>query len=308
MSRALYILQTLPVGRILRLDTSTGESRVILDNLETHPDGIAVDESSRRIYWTNMGHIKEQDSLEFFQADGTVESINIDGSDQRQLVGNGLFVTGKQLVLDKENQQLYWCDREGMRVFRANTDGSCPEVLIQAGIFPRDAHDYTRHCVGIALNKHDNHFYWTQKGPSKGGLGRILRAPLALPSSKSDKRITGDIAQRDDVEVVLDHLPEPIDLEFSRDYRTLFWTDRGDDAKGGNSLNSAQLEDGKLKNHQVIAAGFKETIALALDEETGVIYVSDLSGTIYRHTLDKPGSVEIVASGFGPLTGITLGE
>ncbi|PIT51090.1 hypothetical protein BHC44_11055 [Snodgrassella alvi] len=45
-------------------------------------------------------------------------------------------------------------------------------------MYPRDAHDYSRHRVGIALDKPHNYFYWTQKGYLKGGESRTLRARL----------------------------------------------------------------------------------------------------------------------------------
>ncbi|NUE66557.1 hypothetical protein [Snodgrassella sp. ESL0253] len=53
------------------------------------------------------------------------------------------------------------------------------EVLVQIGLYPRDAHDYSRHCVGIALDEPHNYFYWTQKGHlMKGSESQTLRARL----------------------------------------------------------------------------------------------------------------------------------
>lgn len=295
---SLYFLQVAPVGKILALDLDSLKSRVIVDGLNTFPDGIAVDLEKGLVYWTNMGPHKEARSLEFFQADGSLESVQLNGSGRRTLVGDGLFVTGKQLVQDKRTGRLYWCDREGMRVFRAEADGSNPTVLVKRGVFPRDAGDYTRHCVGIAIDPDANTLYWTQKGPAKGGQGRIFRAPLELPAGQSAQN-------REDIELLADGLPEPIDLELSPDRRTLYWTDRGDDRAGGNSLNRALIEEGVLTHHQILAKGFKETIGLAMDHARGLAYITDLSGKLYRHTLSRPGSLEVVAS-LGPLTGVTL--
>lgn len=299
MTAKLYVLQTAPVGKVIEFDPETRAMRVLVDGMDSYPDGIAVDRQADRIYWTNMGRIKEAGSLEFFQADGSIQTAHLDGSDVHTLFGNGLFVTGKQLIHDDETGCLYWCDREGMRVFRAKDDGSDIEVMVETGVFPRDSHDYPRHCVGIAINKQTKRLYWTQKGPSKAGQGRIFSAGLEIPTGE-------DALTRSDIIVEMDHLPEPIDLEFSPDLKTLYWTDRGDDAKGGNSLNRADITDDKLCNHSILAKGFKETIALALDAANGMIYVTDLGGNIYRHDLSKPGSVEILASGLGSLTGITL--
>lgn len=299
MSNQLYILQTLPQGKVIRLNLLNGESHVVVDNLDTHPDGIAVDPVRQRLYWTNMGKIIEAESLEFFQADGSLESSALDGSDHQVMISGGLFVTGKQLIFDKVNRHFYWCDREGMRVFRADENGSNLTVLVQTGIFPRDSHDYTRHCVGIAINHELGRLYWTQKGPSKGGKGRIFSIPLNMPGDQCAD-------SRSDIRLELDHLPEPIDLEFSRDFKQLYWTDRGNDADGGNSLNVGDMINGKIVNRRILASGFKETIALAIDHDQGQVYISDLGGNIYQHTLGIQGSAKVIASGFGPLTGITL--
>lgn len=296
----LYLLQPVPVGKIIEFDLLTSCSRIVVDNLNTHPDGIAVDTQSSRIYWTNMGPHIEKDSFEFFEPDGSVETCSLDGSQRKQLVGNGAFVTGKQLVHDKNAGYLYWCDREGLRVFRADEDGGNLTVLVQTGVFPQNCRDYTLQCVGIAVDTNKKYLYWTQKGPSKGGKGRILRANLDLPEGAT-------VANRPDIEVLLDDLPEPIDLELTPDGNTLYWTDRGDDACGGNSLNKADIIGNSLVNHQILASGFNETIALAIDHVKDIVYISDLGGNLYQHTLSIPGSKEILAK-FGPLTGITLAK
>jgi DNA-binding beta-propeller fold protein YncE len=297
--KKLYLLQTLPEGQIIELDLQTGKHRFILEKLNTHPDGIAVDIAQSRIYWTNMGTNKEADSLEFFQADGSVEGIDLDGHNRQFLVGNGLFVTGKQLVHDAEGHYLYWCDREGMRVFRSKDDGTDVKVLVQTGLFPRDSKDYTRHCVGVAIDKRNGFIYWTQKGPSKGGKGRIFRANLAIPAGQ-------DALTRQDVKVMIADLPEPIDLELDSTNNQMYWTDRGDSRKGGNSLNSAQITDSSFTDHRILASGLDEGIALAADSEAGHIWLTDLDGNVWKY--DLAGGPLISIAKFGPLTGIAFAK
>lgn len=62
------------------------------------------------------GGIKEPDSLKFFQANGMIAEVSLDGHLGHELVGHGLYVTGKQLVFGKEEDQLYWFDHEGVRI------------------------------------------------------------------------------------------------------------------------------------------------------------------------------------------------
>ena len=58
--------------------------------------------------------------------DGSIERADLDGENRRFIVAPGGTFTPKQLHLDKTNGKLYWSDREGMRVMRANLDGSLP--------------------------------------------------------------------------------------------------------------------------------------------------------------------------------------
>jgi hypothetical protein len=134
-----------------------------------------------------------------------------------------------------------------MRVMRANLDGSNLTTLIKTGSGDDDRKDETRHCVGIALDMLNEHIYWTQKGPVKGGQGRIFRAGLAFST-------TMDPATRDDIELMWDDLPEPIDLELNTLAGKLYWTDRGEPPKG-NTLNLGNVEFGSRKKPEILASG-----------------------------------------------------
>jgi len=54
--------------------------------------------------------------------DGSIERADLDGGNRRVIVPQGITHTPKQIHLDKDSSKLYWCDREGMRVMRANLD------------------------------------------------------------------------------------------------------------------------------------------------------------------------------------------
>lgn len=297
--KKLYLLQVTTPGRILELDPDTGGLRTLVAGLNTHPDGIAIDPLNRRLFVTYMGAATRADSSEFFQADGRLESMTTEGRDRRLLAGNGIFVTGKQLIHDAENGLLYWCDREGMRVFCAREDGSDLKVLVQTGLFPADSGDYTRHCVGVAIDNQQGYIYWTLKGPPKGGQGQILRAGLRLPRGS-------EASNRPDIEVMLSGLPEPIDLDYDAARGIMYWTDRGDDASGGNSLNCARLVDGRLTDHQILARGLQEAIALVRDTDNQRMWITDLGGNVWEYSLSQGGPLRSIAR-LGALTGIAYG-
>jgi hypothetical protein len=164
-------------------------------------------------------------------------------------------------------------------------------------LIPEDQKDETLHCVGVAIDRESGHIYWTQKGPSDGGRGRIFRAGLELPAGASPD-------DRGDVELLMDNLPEPIDLDIDHGAQVLYWTDRGN-LTDGNTLNRACIRDSGLSEHRVVARGLQEGIGLSLDPKARRAFVSDLGGTVRVIDLDEGGDDEILFHR-GRLTGITF--
>src|SRR5262250_532356 len=190
-SGRLFVLE-LSGDRIHSMNPDGSDRKTIVSNGRL-PDGIAVDVAAGHIYWTNMG----VPSLN----DGSIERADLDGGNRKVIVPQGGTYTPKQMHLEKESGKLYWCDREGMRVMRANLDGSQVETLVETGRGDQDRRDATRWCVGITIDPKLGKIYWTQKGPTKGGLGRICRADIAIPRGESP-------TNRSDIEVLFDQLPE----------------------------------------------------------------------------------------------------
>ncbi|OJD30638.1 low-density lipoprotein receptor ywtd [Diplodia corticola] len=306
-------------GRIISCLADGSDQQDLVTNLHEFPDGIAIDHARGHLYWTNMG------TSGFSAADGSIQRCDLStGANVTTIIpartGIGALRTPKQLVLAPLSQKLYWCDREGMRVMRANLDGSGVETLVQTGTAPDDAADKSRWCVGVAVDERAGLVYWTQKGPSKGGAGRIFRAPIDAATRTEHF----DPARRtDDVECLFDGLPEPIDLELDVGRQLLYWTDRGDPPTG-NTLNRAYVgpgmeggrgeeEKGGGRERQVLAMRFHEAIGLALDEREGVAYVTDLAGGVYRVELPAEGGgggqgrKEVLIAELGDVTGIALG-
>src|SRR5262245_6348419 len=117
----LFVLD-LSGGRVFSINPDGSGKKTLVTGCR-FPDGIAVDAEAGHIYWTNMG-VPSRD-------DGSIERADLDGGNRRIIVPEGGTFTPKQMTLDRKNRKLYWCDREGMRVMRANLDGSNIEVLVQ---------------------------------------------------------------------------------------------------------------------------------------------------------------------------------
>jgi len=193
---------------------------------------------------------------------------------------------------------MYWCDREGMRIMRARTDGSDITILVETGSTEADRADERLHCVGIALDGEARRMFWTQKGPPNAGKGRIFSAPLDLPTGVSPR-------DRTDITLLFDNLPEPIDLEWEEANSTLYWTDRGDPPQG-NTLNRSRFIAGSPGSHEILLSNLAEGIGLALDVAHNRAFVSDLGGFVREISLDGAGSPLVLLSGRGLLTGIAF--
>ena len=130
----LFVLE-LSGDRIHSMNPDGSNRRTIVTDCHL-PDGIVVDAEAGHIYWTNMG-IPNLD-------DGSIERADLDGGNRRVIVPQGVTHTPKQIHFDKGGGKLYWCDREGMRVMRANLDGSQAETLVETGRGDADRRDQTR--------------------------------------------------------------------------------------------------------------------------------------------------------------------
>ncbi|KAF2636333.1 hypothetical protein P280DRAFT_473176 [Massarina eburnea CBS 473.64] len=272
-------------GSIKSCDTNGSSLRTVIEDIPTMPDGITIDRANNHMYWTNMGRT-------FNDNNGSIERANLDGSDRQVIVKAGTpgVHTPKQICMAMKSRKLYWCDREGMKVCRSNLDGSNIEILRDTASTDADKPGQCRWCVGIAVDETRDWFYWSQKGTSKGKLGRIFRARISDPSKQ---------------ECVFENLPEPIDLEVDEETGVLYWTDRGD-PPAGNTLNRAFVDGPETKKiKEILATRLHETIGLALDKEKGKCYVTDLAGGVYEVDIETKEKKVLFAEA-GDLTGIAL--
>ena len=284
----LFVLE-LSGGRIHSMSPNGSDRKVIATNCHL-PDGIAVNVEAGHIYWTNMGSSPSVN-------DGSIERADLDGRNRMIIVPQGVTFTPKQLHLDKDNGKLYWCDREGMRVMRANLDGSQVETLVETGRGDNDRRDQVRWCVGITIDPNRGKIYWTQKGPDNAGLGRIFRASIEIPKGESP-------TNRSDIELLFDQLPEPIDLELDLTNRVLYWTDRGDPPRG-NTVNRASID--KKAAPEIVVTHLMEGIGLALDVPGNRMFITDFAGSVYAADLDGKNERNFLF-GQGNLTGIAYTE
>jgi DNA-binding beta-propeller fold protein YncE len=292
VSRLFFL--DLAAGRVLSANPDGTGLEVIAEVGRTLPDGLTVDAAAGHLYWTNMGNLKAND--------GSIQRSDLDGGNRTTIVPPGGTFTPKQLQLDKPSGKLYWSDREGMRVMRANLDGTEIETLVDtSGGDPRPGPDARKWCVGIAVDAAGGKFYWTQKGNDNAGEGRLFRASISMPAGQN-------AANRRDIELLYGELPEPIDLELDVPNRTLYWTDRGDPPRG-NTVNRAPMDPavGVRNTPEILFSHLMEGIGIALDLKGRRMFITDFAGTLYSANLDgsKP---KVLLFGEGNLTGVAYAE
>jgi len=279
-------------GSVLAFDEDDPSPRTLVSSAGKGPDGIAVDVAGGHLFWTTMGVPADND--------GSLRRSELDGSKITTIVATGMTYTPKQLKLDQVAQKLYWADREGMRIQRAATDGSELETLVTVATGDTARKDAGNWCVGLALDLIHGFVYWTQKGPDNGQVGSIRRAHLQIPNAET-------AATRTDVEVLIDGLPEPVDLDLDVAGGEMYWSDRGDD-----TINRAAIEipsgttAATRDDREILVRGVREAIGITLDLERGhVYYTSGQSGRVGRANLDGSGARDLVI-GSGALTGIAV--
>ena len=281
-------------GRVLTANPDGSDLKTIVEEGRKLPDGLAVDIAAGHLYWTNMGNPKAND--------GSILRSDLDGGNLTTIVPPGNTFTPKQLQIEASTKKLYWSDREGMRVMRANLDGSNIETLVDTSEGdPRPGPDAAKWCVGIAVDIARGKFYWTQKGGDNAEQGRILRADIDMSWLETP-------ADRQDIELLYDALPEPIDLDIDPGTRMLYWTDRGDPPRG-NTVNRAPLDAaaGKRPPPEIVFDHLMEGIGLALDPKGGRMFITDFGGSIYSANLDGSNR-QTLQFALGNLTGIAYAE
>ncbi len=282
----------LGAGRVLSANPDGSDLRTIVSEGRKLPDGIAVDVAAGHIYWTNMGNHGVDD--------GSIDRADLDGGNVTNIIPAGCTFTPKQLQLDKKNGKLYWSDREGMRVMRSNLDGSSIATLVETGRGDADRRDARNWCVGIALDIEAGKLYWTQKGNDNAGQGRIFRADMDIPTGQTS-------ANRKDIEVLFEGLPEPIDLALDLASRMMYWTDRGDPPRGNTVKRATMDRPWKRKSPEIVFNHLIEGIGLSLDSKHGRMFLTDLAGSVYSANLDGSNKKTLLVAQ-GNLSGIAYAE
>ena len=197
---------------------------------------------SRPLYWT--GGVNK------------IYKSKLDGTQPQVLVEGG---NPGGIALDLSGGKMYWIERFGDEIRRANLDGS---EIVSWVTDLKDPDD-------IALDVSGGKMYWTDSGGSKTGSGKIQRANL--DGSGIEDLVTG-------LNVLLG-----IALDVSSG--KMYWTDRGSGKIQRANLNGSGVED--------LVTGLDYPRDIALDVPRDKMYWTG-SGKIQRANLNGSGVEDLV--------------
>jgi DNA-binding beta-propeller fold protein YncE len=265
-------------NRVMR-SVDFGPEEVIVTRTGTAPDGVAVDVAGGKVYWSNMGSL-------LGSGGGTMQRANLDGSDVETIIPAGIARTPKQMQVDLVNRHVYFCDREGAKVWRAGMDGSNPEAIVTDKGYEE--------LVGIALDVAAGKFYFGDRIGQK-----IMRANIEMPAGA-----TG--ATRTDIEEMFVLSGSmPIDLDIDHTNKMIYWTDRqlGTVHRGELEIPAGKTAESRT-DAETLVTGLVETIGLSLDVPNNKMYFTELGGGIWESALDGSGKKRLFSS--GSATGIAI--
>jgi hypothetical protein len=236
-------------------------------------------------------------------SEGTVLSLNPDGSDKKVLVSGCRFPDG--VVVDVQSRHIYWTNmgvpsRNDGHIERADLGGQNRTTIVPEGstFTPKQLH----------LDKKNGKLYWSDRE----GM-RVMRSNLdgsrietLVDSSQGDAR-PGHDQRKWCVGITVDP-----------DRGQIYWTQKGEDDAGEGRIFRAGIEIPKGQSAsdrtdiEVLFDGLPEPIDLVLDLENRFLYWTDRGdpprgNTVNRASIDtKQDSPEIVLTHLMEGIGIAL--
>jgi sugar lactone lactonase YvrE len=234
------------------------------------PDGVAIDLVDGFLYWTNMGSP--------VGGSGTLYRMDLRTEEVEPVIPYGMTATPKQVRIDPRARQLYWCDREGSSVWRANLDGSDAKPILQGhGLM---------NPVGLGLDVAKRQLYVSDRGARK-----IYRASFDVPSGETDRT-------RTDVETLLSFTNGvPLDLDLDLAERKIYWTDfvLGTIQRAAMDPQAEQPPEARL-DIEIVAENLDQPIGISLDRIENQLYFTQFGGQVSRVQFDGSQLKHLVSS------------
>lgn len=128
-------------GEILKSDPNGRNIKAIIKGL-IYPISLTIDNKNNKLYWCDWDNKRAQQR-------GYISRSNLDGSAQEILISEGLN-SGGRIKIDEDKGVMYIVDSFGMKIVRANTDGTNMVPII-----------FSHHPDGFDIDYVRKQMYWT---------------------------------------------------------------------------------------------------------------------------------------------------
>ena len=231
------------------------------------PNGVAVDPINAFVYWIECCGI----------ANSRIVRAEADGGGEVVIATGATFAFPERILVDPENQYLFFTDSAEGTIKRANTDGSGLTTLVG----PSGGH----RPIALALDPVGDKVYWTEDFNGVVGIHRM--------------NLDGSVQEP----IVTTNVNAPHGLAIDADDFSMYWTDLGLD-----EIRRADLDG---TNVQVLADsmshGLQNPTGIAVDPNAAKLYWGDSTrDAITQANLDGTGDVDIVTTGLAFPRGIDL--
>lgn len=258
-----------PAAKLYWPDTVLDEiNRADFDgsNLETiatpphGPNGVGVDVANEHVYW-----------LECCGPNADIVRADLDGSNEVTINTAASFATPQRIVVDYDNQWLFFSDNARQTIERVGTDG-LGLVTLLGPPGPRP--------IGLALDPFADKLYWTE---TTGGAVGIHRMNLDGTNQEALVTAAGGADVQDPQGIAVDPLGGRI-----------YWTDASRAEVWRANLDGSGVEllaDGS-------SHGLQQPMGIAVDPIAQWLFWTDVDAqVITRANLDGSGDVDILTTG-----------
>jgi hypothetical protein len=252
-------------GRICRIgpDGRLRREIFVFKDFDETPDSIAVDEATRRIYFTSG---KKQGNSSYL---GKIQRINTDGTDLKTIISTDTLPFSLNLVQHPNQKMLYWVEgKDGNLIKRYNVNNRTGiETIVDTQKYPCSVN--TTDCPpiqDIAVDTKNMDIYWTQSRRWTRIPGSIHRLSLSMKPGETSVNRTG-------VQILLRKENYPHKMQYVRG--TIYWVDQMDAYKGYN-LKRLSVDGWGEKDPEIL-------LRTPVEEEAQII--SDFTVDIDRGTI-----------------------
>lgn len=249
------------LGKILCNSPDLGV-RVLVEHLSL-PYDLDIHFATETIYWTDL-------------MDYNITACNLAGESKRVIVPKSGRHAPAQIMIDQVASQIYWTHYEGAQILRSNLDGTCIEVVFETSVSRPLIPGKLVHA--FSLDPARRQVCWSQPQPESETNYCILRTSMDLPPGS-----TG--ADRRDIEIIFDNLPEVFDIDFVPVFDELYWSAYTDSTRMAMEVRWGDIgpcETYRDEKHNVVLRNLQDTKWLRVDPQAGHVYTTSFHGVLAR--------------------------